>query len=96
MDGRPMSTTIGLRSGQPGRERRAPTSASLVGNTMNIVRHPAALRLRAGHRRSLRGVLWRLEAVARFEAATDFARCVAGRVGNGRTTARAGKTSAAT
>lgn len=47
MDARPMSTTIGLRSGHPGKERRAPTSASLVGNDMNIVRHPAALPLPA-------------------------------------------------
>ena len=41
-DGRPMSTTIGLRSGALEKERRAPTSASLVGNTMNIVRHAHA------------------------------------------------------
>lgn len=30
---------IGLRSGALDKERRAPTSSSLVGNTMNIVRH---------------------------------------------------------
>lgn len=41
-DGRPMSTTIGLPSGAPQVEQRAPTSASLVGNTMNIVRATAA------------------------------------------------------
>ena len=38
-DGRPLSTTLGLRSGSLEEERRAPTSASLVGNDMNIVRH---------------------------------------------------------
>ena len=30
--------TVGLRQGAQSSERRAPTSASLVGNTMNIVR----------------------------------------------------------
>lgn len=35
--------TIGLRQGALTSERRAPTSASLVGNTMNIVRSRSAL-----------------------------------------------------
>lgn len=81
-DGRPMSTTIGLPKGAPQVEQRAPTSSSLVGNTMNIVRGrtPTARRPRApssASRAASRGALLFLlqlpaHAVFRVAPPADF------------------------